>query len=1185
MNNFKTTKVGKTTSVIVGLATAAWLSVGALVAPMTTLAATTEETIASLLAQITQLQAQLASLQTGSTGGSTATKCSFTRSLTVGSKGEDVTCLQKYLQTTGHYTFSGGATGYFGSVTKSAVAAWQAANGVSPAAGYFGSLSQAKYSSLVSSSSSSSVSSVSSSVSSGASSSASSVATGEGLTISTATQPVATLAVEGAARLPFTKVTLTAGSQDITVTGVTVERTGLANDAVFDGIVLLDENGAQLGISKTLNSDHKATIGDTVTIKAGQSKTFTVAGNMDDDGSTATNALTSYAGQVAYLSVTGVSTSATVSGSLPITGAGHTINSSLAIGSVSNARGSIDPATSPTKPIGTTGYTFSAVKFTAGSAEKIKVKSIRWNQSGSAATSDLANVKTYIDGTAYDTTVSSDGKYYTATFGDGIVVDKGGNIEISVKGDIVGGSGRTIDFDIYKNTDVYITGETYGYGITAPNGGSDPADDSSNFSSTNPWYDASQVEVSAGTITVTKATSVAAQNVAENVANQPLGGFIVEVKGEPISANNLIFNFLITGTGGQVADITNISLYDENGSVVAGPADGSGAAAYGTVTFSDTVTFPVGTKTYTLKGKLGTDFANDQTVVASTTPSSNWSNVTGQTTGNSITGSSITSSVVTGNTMTLKTAAMTISVSSDPVAQTVVSGAQGFTFAKYVLDAAASGEDVKFSSLPLAYEIFGGTATNVNNCILYDGSTALNTGSNVVNPSAAGSSTSFTLDSAFTVSKGTSKTLTLKCNIIAGATGNYAWGYDSGASPTITGVTSGQSAGLTENDSTGQMMTLTANGTLTVTANTSLSPAANAVASAGTSGVTLGVIDFHAANEAINLTKLGLTLTNTASSSASNFTTSGTNGAHLTLWDGSTKVGSLTLTGATGTSTLTSDFIIPKDGDKTLTIKGDLSDIGTSQAGTQGALIAVNYIGAGNAQGTGQSSGVSLTSSSGATSLSSTRVFKSYPTVARLSGIESTLAGTTDETVMGFSVTADSKGKIALYKLAFNVATTGVTADSLNVYAYNSYSSGTFSSPVSGIGSGGKMLNTDADLETLWAAASTDIEVYPQTTAGASTTIEIAAGATMYFKVVATITGVGSGDSMTVTLRGDNAYPSLANLMGNYVNIEAAGTAANNFIWSPRATSTTVSINDLDWTNGYNVASLPSSGISFTKSK
>ena len=65
--------------------------------------------------------------------------------------------------------------------------------------------------------------------------------------------------------------------------------------------------------------------------------------------------------------------------------------------------------------------TFSGVKITAGSAEKIRVKSIRWNQSGSAAAVDLSNIKTYVEGTAYDTVASSDGKYFTSTFGDGIV--------------------------------------------------------------------------------------------------------------------------------------------------------------------------------------------------------------------------------------------------------------------------------------------------------------------------------------------------------------------------------------------------------------------------------------------------------------------------------------------------------------------------------------------------------------------------------------------------------------------------------------------------------------------------------------------------------------------------------------------------------------------------------------------
>ncbi|HEY4528401.1 MAG TPA: peptidoglycan-binding domain-containing protein [Candidatus Paceibacterota bacterium] len=104
-------------------------------------------TIAELQAQINALMAQLSALQGGASVSSSA--CAFTRSLTVGSQGADVTCLQNYLTGTGHFTFAGGATGYFGPITRTAVAAWQAANGVAPAVGYFGPISQAKFSAMV----------------------------------------------------------------------------------------------------------------------------------------------------------------------------------------------------------------------------------------------------------------------------------------------------------------------------------------------------------------------------------------------------------------------------------------------------------------------------------------------------------------------------------------------------------------------------------------------------------------------------------------------------------------------------------------------------------------------------------------------------------------------------------------------------------------------------------------------------------------------------------------------------------------------------------------------------------------------------------------------------------------------------------------------------------------------------
>lgn len=108
-------------------------------------------TATELQAQIDALMAQISALTGSTDSGAGSAACTFTRSLTLGSEGSDVNCLQNYLTSTGHFNFSGGSTGYFGSVTASAVAAWQGANGVSPAVGYFGPVSQAKYNALVAS--------------------------------------------------------------------------------------------------------------------------------------------------------------------------------------------------------------------------------------------------------------------------------------------------------------------------------------------------------------------------------------------------------------------------------------------------------------------------------------------------------------------------------------------------------------------------------------------------------------------------------------------------------------------------------------------------------------------------------------------------------------------------------------------------------------------------------------------------------------------------------------------------------------------------------------------------------------------------------------------------------------------------------------------------------------------------
>ena len=68
----------------------------------------------------------------------------FNTNLTIGSRGSDVTTLQQFLVAKGYLQMPLGVPfGYFGPLTKRALAQWQAASGISPAVGYFGPISRA----------------------------------------------------------------------------------------------------------------------------------------------------------------------------------------------------------------------------------------------------------------------------------------------------------------------------------------------------------------------------------------------------------------------------------------------------------------------------------------------------------------------------------------------------------------------------------------------------------------------------------------------------------------------------------------------------------------------------------------------------------------------------------------------------------------------------------------------------------------------------------------------------------------------------------------------------------------------------------------------------------------------------------------------------------------------------------
>jgi hypothetical protein len=263
--------------------------------------------------------------------------------------------------------------------------------------------------------------------------------------------------------------------------------------------------------------------------------------------------------------------------------------------------------------------------------------------------------------------------------------------------------------------------------------------------------------------------------------------------------------------------------------------------------------------------------------------------------------------------------------------------------------------------------------------------------------------------------------------------------------------------------------------------------------------------------------------------------------------------------------------VIAKDTDKDITVKVDLASVGTSQAGTQGALIAVDVDTAGtNTQGVGQS-GTTI-NATGSTSFSGVRMFSSYPTLAKLSVPSTVLTTGTGVDLYRFSVTASAGGNgIGLTELTVNVATsTGsavsgtTTITNLEVYAYTDAN---FASPVSGF-TNGQVVATVAGLVSSGDNA-----------AALSSILQIPAGATYYFRVLGDTTltaGTGTfSGSVTTRISGDAAYPAMAAVMGTAATVQA--DANDDFVWSPNATTTSAA-GHVDWTNGYFVAGLPSTG-------
>lgn len=1188
-------KSTKAASLVVAFTTTMWLSGAAYLAPAVAQAQTVEDLqaqISALLAQISSLQSQLTVLQGGSTSGFSHV---FNVDLKMGSRGDEVKALQQALDLQGCFNYPE-YTGYFGSITKSGAICFQdkyasevlTPVGLSAGTGYVGPSTRTKLNTLYS---------TPVVTPPGGGDTTPPVVSGV-FSVLGGDQPLATLAPQSAARLPFTVFKLSNGTNsDITVDSITVERSGLAQDAAFAGVVLLDETGAQItNTAKTLNSTHQAILSDDFVVPAGTTKIYTLAGNM-------AAALTNYAGQVAYLSLVNVNAvGLTASGTLPITGAGHTINSTLGLGSATLTVGSNDPGTAATKEIGTKGYKFGALKITAGSSENLTVKRLRLNQSGSAGKDDIANVVVVDSKTAkeYPTTVSSDGKYFTSVFDSGLVVKKGENQELYWKADIVDGSNRNIDFDLWKYEDLVISGNTYGYNVTPSATEANATDnDAADFNSSNPRWSGYVVTIGAGSFRAEKSNVVPSQNVVTGGTQVPLGAFLFEVKGEPITFASWKLD-VVTTTGSTSATsktLLNVTAYDENGQAVAGPVDTSieASATAGTqdIAFTDSVTVPVGTHVYTIKGNINTAWTNNDTIQLRFDPDDEITSITGDVSGTTITPSP--TSDISGNIVTVKTGGLTVTPAGSLASQSIVRGGNNVELGRFILDASASGEDLRATIAKFRMTPASSLNNNqITSLVLKDGDTALNTGTNVVDPASSTSAATqtLTLDNNLIIPKGATKVVSLYGNVTATAQSDGTVKFDfSGLTDgdwTVTGVD-------TTTEITEDLDTSTAGATFTMKTAGGVKIALDSSSpsekwySAGSSGVHLSTLRFTATTEQFAVKNLRLTLKNTASSSAYDIT-------KLYLYDENDNL--IASKTSPAFSSNQEDFTLPisgagsfvvlKDSNKKLKVKADLAGIGANLPGVSGHLVAVDW-GAGalhrtGSKAVGASSGSTINIASGVsdalgtTSSSGVRYFRSVPTVEKLNVTGGLVSGAV---LYKFKITADAAYDVAVQKFTFTLSTSGGSALVVDNFILKDITDGLDVTDQHSIKASTAAFNSSGDVV---------MDVPVDTTNYSAGYITIPAGTSHTFDLVAnsvTLTST-TGESATTRLEGDAKYPAdsaaLAGLTKaefmwprNHVDLDTN----DDFIWTDFSSdaTTTHSFGTSDWINGYKVSGLPTSNL------
>lgn len=1146
-------------TVAVGIALAFSLIVGAFVATTparaASLTAAQVQAIVSLLqsfgadaATIANVQASLlgqATPGTGSTGGACPV---LTRDLQLGSSGADVKSLQVFLNSSAATQVAAAGAGspglestYFGGLTKAAAMKFQAANNVSPIAGYVGAITRAA------------IAAVCGKVNPPGTPGTPGVpVSGNGLKVVLSPDSpnnVSLVAGQAAGLLAkFTFVNPTNAA--ITVTNLSFKRIGVSNDTTMTNVYLY--NGAvrltdSTGVTNSaFNFNNPSGL---FTVAAGGTYTVSVASDI---------ALLT-GGQQLGVQLVSVGASGTLD-----TGTSFPINSFTQTISTATLAG-VDFATAaPTPAVNTSvdpqaDYTVWQTTVTINT-RAVWLKAFALREIGSIQAGDVVNFRLYVDGTMVGTAVHNMDANSMITFdlsANPVNLNTGGRV-IKVIADVVGGASRTFSLSLRYPADAIFVDSNLGQPVL-------PTVNSLAFSSRTTGVQTINSASATNVPSVTRAADSPTSNVSVGATNVKWASFKLLASGEDVKIDNL--NILAVTSGGF--GLQNGAIFI-NG-VQVGSTKNLTNNTDVNFTFGSSLILKAGTVT-TLdifadaKGTAGVNLLTGTTATTSIDAGST-GNAQGQISLNSIT---LPASIVTGNTITIASSALTATKASGYGNQTMIAGSQNAKIGSFTLSA-GSTEGINVNTIEIGFA--SAVSATMTNLTLRAHNTGTVSDTQVGSPrSSIGLTNSFSVNEAIPAS-GT-KTYDVYANLQTAANVGAIPAMTVTTNTTGTGATTGTSVSvLTAGVPTLQTITV-GSGLLTAANDTGNTPDSANVVAGSSVPVKVGSFRFTAQYSPFTVDKIAVKIPSGAATSVSSVILKYKDAAGLD--QSSTQVLTTDTTSPYATSTFSGlTFYVPQNDSRDLDVYVSIPTIasGASTGAAISALLSYNTgFNATDSAGNASTSIGTVDLTSVSTGKGTMYVRKSIPVLSSVALDSTSFTSGSNVAIGRAKVTADSAGDVGWKKIVFAISKSaqvslGATT-TITLWDGGTQVGGTFATTSATVGLGtmeafSSEATTGATSGNLVFIATNEQQI----TAGSSRTYELRAG---------TLATGGTGSQFVSVTVPQTATTSIT---AAYATIEPAaplGDVNESFVWTDRSSISTIhSQTTLDWTSDYLVKTLP----------